>query len=99
MFYLWLNLDLNAEILGRKKKNIVSIPIFLITKAPKSLNQSVTLYATNFPVALFLNQNLNNLYNLYSPKLKFNELVGIEREITAAAYPAVLFSNDNVIPH
>lgn len=94
-------MDLNAKIIGRKKK-IVNIPIFLIKqkkKDPKSLNQSVTLYATNFPVALFLNQNLNNLYNLYSPKLKFNELVGIEREITAAAYPAVLFSNDNVIPH
>lgn len=97
MFYLWLNLDLNAEKPGRKK--IVNIPVFLIKKAPKSLNQSVTLYATNFPEALFLNQNLNNLYNLYSPKLKFNELVGIEGEITAAAYPAVLFSNDNVIPH
>lgn len=94
-------MDLNAKIIGRKKK-IVNIPIFLIKqkkKDPKSLNQSVTLYATNFPVALFLNQNLNNLYNLYSPKLKSNELVGIEREITAAAYPAVLFSNDNVIPH
>lgn len=94
MFYLWLNLDLNAKILGRKK--YFSLPN---KNTPKSLNQSVTLYATNFPVALFLNQNLNNLYNLYSPKLKFNELVGIEREITAAAYPAVLFSNDNVIPH
>lgn len=98
MFYLWLNLHLNAKILGRKKKKseYSNLPN---KKAPKSLNQSVTLYATNFPVALFLNQNLNNLYNLYSPKLKFNELVGIEREITAAAYPAVLFSNDNVIPH
>lgn len=97
MFYLWLNLDLNAKTLGRKKNcEYFNLPN---KNTPKSLNQSVTLYATNFPVVPFLNQNLNNLYHLYSPKLKFNELVGIEREITAAAYPAVLFSNDNVIPH
>lgn len=53
----------------------------------------------NFPVVLFLNQNLNNLYHLYSPKLRFNDSVGSERERTAAAHPAVPFSNDNVIPH
>lgn len=74
----------------------MNIPYFLIIKKNP---QNFTLYTFNFPVVPFLNQNLNNLYNLYSPKLKFNELVGIEIEITAAAYPAVLFSNDNVIPH
>lgn len=63
------------------------------------LIQSFTLCTYNFPVVLFLNQNLNNLYNLYSPKLRFNDSVGSAREITAAAHPAVLFSNDNVIPH
>lgn len=37
--------------------------------------------------------------NCISQNSDANELVDIEREITAAAYPAVFFSNDNVIPH
>lgn len=37
--------------------------------------------------------------NCISQNSDANELVDIEREITAAAYPAVLLGNDNVIPH
>lgn len=63
------------------------------------LIQSFTLCTYNFPVVLFLNQNLNNLYNLYSSQTRFNDSVGSARGGTAAAYPAVLLGNDNVLPH